>query len=242
MGDRTDFGTEIVPGTEPEFIGPTRPLEGQARRNNSKGNNQVREELRRLRTWWIWFNIRVQPQVNSLAGRGNRTDDHAAQGRRTPPRPTPQAGTLAQLQPTGAGRSRTPVVSGPWRASPRTVCHRAGSLWLVQAGKQRLSPTYVKGPLLRRTRLGPRVWSTRESSSAWRSATASATRRRTRHGPTGRTSSGSPCALRRSGPMVPASRCTSLQRSATMCCASSRPRTGVRDRCTHIRMPLFTRA
>ena len=27
MGDRTDFGTEIPPGTEPEFIGPTRSLE-----------------------------------------------------------------------------------------------------------------------------------------------------------------------------------------------------------------------
>ena len=26
MGDRTDFGTEIVPGTEPEFVGPTRSL------------------------------------------------------------------------------------------------------------------------------------------------------------------------------------------------------------------------
>lgn len=27
MGDRTDFAAVIVPGTEPEFIGPTRPLE-----------------------------------------------------------------------------------------------------------------------------------------------------------------------------------------------------------------------
>ena len=27
MGDRTNLGTEILPGTEPEFIGPARPLE-----------------------------------------------------------------------------------------------------------------------------------------------------------------------------------------------------------------------
>ena len=27
MGDRTNFGTKILPGTEPEFIGPARPLE-----------------------------------------------------------------------------------------------------------------------------------------------------------------------------------------------------------------------
>ena len=60
------------------------------------------------------------------------------------------------------------------------------------------------------------------------------TRRRTRHGPSGHTSSGSPYALG-DGVECAHEQSMSRQHSATMCCVSSRPRTGVRDRCTHIR-------